>query len=340
MNSSSKTPRSVGVLGLGNWGTALANHLACAGHDVIGWTIQDEIVHGINSEHRNPCYQSEVVLSSELRATADLSELSDVEYLLLVVPSKALQEVLSSLTLKKDVTLISAVKGLGGEENLTPLELCKKYLPEVKRLAVFSGPSYAADIVAGKPAGVVTASDSKQVAEDVARLLTANRLRVYVSSDTVGVELGGIVKNIIAVAAGVCDGLDLGASARAGLITRGLAELIRFATASGARAETLTGLSGLGDLIVTTTDDQSRNRRVGLALGRGEKLDDILTRLGSVAEGVRTAPIILGLAKELGVDMPITEAVTRLLAGELSPSELIPFLIERPIKPESSGNVW
>lgn len=324
----------VAVLGLGNWGTALAQHLAVKGVDVLGWSIQPEIVESINAHRRNPLCLSEIELNPRLKATGELSDVFDFEVVLLVLPSGALAEVVPKLQLRSSAILVSAVKGMEMQSVQTPLQFAETNLPQAAKLCVLSGPSFARDVVAQRPAGVVAASKREEVAKTVAELFTNEYLRVYVSTDPLGVELGGIVKNIIAIAAGVSDGMQMGDSARAGLITRGLAEMTRLAEALGAQPMTLFGLSGLGDLAMTASSDLSRNRVVGLRLGRGEKLEDIVQSLGSVAEGVKTAPIILDLANKLGVDMPITYRVVELISGRASAEEMAKSLIARPIKRE------
>ncbi len=322
------------VLGLGNWGTALANHLALCGHDVLGWSIESAIVEGINNEHRNPLYQSDILLEPGITATADLKQALKRTFLVLVVPSSALSDVVPQLHLQKDSVLVSAIKGLEMESNETPLGYAQKHLPQEAKLAVLSGPSFAKDIVAKRPAGVVSASLDEQTARFVAETFSSESLKAYISTDPLGVELGGILKNVIALAVGVCDGVGFGDSARAGLITRGLAEMMRLAEAMGAQRQTLAGLSGLGDLVMTATCDTSRNRTVGLRLGQGESLDHIIETLGSVAEGVKTTPRVLKLAQKYEVEMPISQAVGALLTKQMDPMDLASSLLSRPLKRE------
>lgn len=325
---------TVGVLALGNWGTALANHLAAKGFDVLGWAVEREIVDCVNSEHRNPRYQSAVMLSSRLRATQNLQETLDRPNVVMAFPSSALKEMVPKLKLKPGTLLISAIKGFADESLLTPLQFAEKNLPQATDLSVLSGPSFAKDIVVQNPSGVVAASRDEGVARKTAELFSSDRMRVYVSTDPLGVELGGILKNVIALAAGVSDGLNLGDSAKAGLITRGLAEMMRLGKAMGAEEQTFVGLAGLGDLAMTATCDASRNRTVGLRLGRGEQLAHIIEHLGSVAEGVRTAPLVVKLAERHHVEMPITFAMQRILEGKSSPKDVIRELVTRPVKRE------
>jgi glycerol-3-phosphate dehydrogenase (NAD(P)+) len=327
--------KRIALLGLGNWGTALAEHLARQGMSVFAWTREAEIVESINEAQRNPVFLNHIALSPGIRASTCLEEVCqwEAEFLLVVLPSGALELVFPQIQALSARGIVSAVKGFCGSTGLTPLQFIKGYFPELPS-AVVSGPSFASDVIEGKPAGLVSASTSASFAKSVAEIFSAKTMKVYHSSDPMGVELGGIVKNVIALAAGVCDGLDLGDSARAGLVTRGVAEIARFTAALGGQEQTVFGLSGLGDLIMTATCDQSRNRQVGLRLGRGESLESILHSLGSVAEGVRTAPFVCSLAREHGVEMPIAFAVERLLMGSSSPEELVQALIQRPIKKE------
>ena len=319
--------RKVSVLGLGNWGTALANHLANNNCAVTAWSLEAEVVEGINSSKRNPRYQSEVDLHESLTATLDLEQALENETIVLVVPSSALTEVVPKLKLKDGSVVISAIKGLEMEHSITPLTYIEQILKDSVKLAVLSGPSFAYDIVRGLPCGVVAASKFPEVAKDTAELFSAGSMRVYTSDDPLGVELGGILKNVMAIAVGVCDGLEFGDSARASLVTRSLAEMTRLAVALGANAKTLTGLSGLGDLVLTATCDKSRNRTVGLRLGKGQSLPMIIDSLGSVAEGVRTTPIVLKIASRLGIEMPIASEVAKLISGEVKPQHMAESLL-------------
>jgi len=331
----SKSDQAISVLGLGNWGTALANHLATAGHSVLGWTIEEEIVQGIKENRRNPCFQSQTELSKNLEATLDLKACLKNQIVLFALPAVALSDVVPRLLLEDGAIFISAVKGLEQKTLLTPLQFAKQNLPNKNVFfTVLSGPSFAKDLVDGRPAGIVSASNKPEIAKRVAEIFSNETLKIYTSSDPLGVEIGGIVKNVIALAAGVCDGLQLGDSARAGLITRGLAEIMRLATAMGANPKTLAGLSGLGDLVLTATSTTSRNYTVGARLGSGESLDHIIQTLGSTAEGVTTTPLVLSLASKHSVEMPICMAVNRILTGESTPTAVVQELISRPLKEE------
>lgn len=323
------------VIGLGNWGTALAHHLARRGFDVVGWSANERITRGIAGENRNPVYLSSVSLDPRLRTTSDLKEALAADSIVLALPSHALGELAQHLPMiSKSATIISGVKGVVGETLRTPLQYVKDCNPELERLVVLAGPCFARDLVMNRPAGIVAASTDKAAAFAVAQAFSCATLKVYTSGDPLGVEVGGIVKNVIALAAGVSDGLELGDSARVGLITRGLAEMTRLAIAMGGHVRTLSGLAGLGDLTMTATCDVSRNRTVGVRLGRGESLPQIVATLGSTAEAVTSTPLVLELARRYKVEMPITAAVAGLLHGDTSPGELAYALINRPLKSE------
>lgn len=324
----------IAVLGLGNWGTALANHLAVKGHNVLAWTIEADVAAGIAAARRNPRFLSHVELSPNLTATGDLSAALARATIVVAVPSAALTAVVPKLKAPRGALVISAVKGVEEATLETPLRFIEREHPGAYRLAVISGPSFARDVIVQRPCGIVAASPTEEVAREVAELFSNGSMKVYVSTDPLGVEIGGITKNVIALAAGVSDGLELGDSARAGLITRGLAEMMRLAEAMGAERQTLAGLAGLGDLTMTASCDTSRNRTVGLRLGRGEKLDAIIASLGSVAEGVSSTPLVMKLAAQHNVEMPITRHVSQLLNGEMTPHELVKSLVTRPLKRE------
>lgn len=327
--------KKITVLGLGNWGTALAEHYARNGHAVTGWCREPEIAAGINSKKINPVCFSGTKLSDDLLATNDLNKaLSGCDVVVVALPASVWGTFFKPENFNRKLRYVSAAKGLVPGEHFTPLKLLTSLGAPAESLAVLSGPSFASDVIGNKPCGIVSASASESFASELAELTASKNLRVYTSTDPLGVELGGILKNVIAVAAGVVDGLQLGDSARAGIITRGLAEMMRLAATLGADPQTLCGLAGLGDLVMTATCDQSRNRTVGVRLGKGETLDHIIKTLGSVAEGVKTAPLVHSLAKKFGVEMPITDHVNLLLMGQKQPHEMAGMLLGRPIKSE------
>jgi glycerol-3-phosphate dehydrogenase (NAD(P)+) len=325
---------TISVLGLGNWGTALANHLALKGLEVLGWSREPDVVASINNVGRNARFLADINLSPRLKATEDLSAALQPPTIIVAVPSGALTSLTPQLLATPHTLIVSAVKGVEEGSLATPLSHIESTHPRRYRLAVLSGPSFARDVIAQRPCGVVAASRDESVAHEVATLFSSESMKVYVSTDPLGVEIGGITKNVIALAVGVSDGLGLGDSARAGLITRGLAEMMRLADAMGADRQTLAGLSGLGDLAMTASCDNSRNRTVGLRLGRGEKLSEIVASLGSVAEGVSSTPLVIKLADQYAVEMPITAHVAKLLGGEMSPLDLVRSLIARPVRRE------
>jgi glycerol-3-phosphate dehydrogenase (NAD(P)+) len=258
--------------------------------------------------------------------------LADADLTIIALPARAWGEVLPHLKAK---AIVSATKGLERDTSLTPLSFARqKHGYNDEALAVISGPSFASDLIAGRPISVVAGSKSSTLASLIANSLSSPSLRVYTSSDPIGVELGGILKNIIAIVAGVSDSLGYGPSARAAVISRGLYEMSSLAVALGAEEKTLTGLSGLGDLIMTATEDQSRNRTVGLRLGKGEQLADVIASLGATAEGVSSAPLVLDLAQQHGIAAPLTEHVVRLMNGEIRATEMAHALMTRPLKSE------
>ncbi len=335
---------TIGVVGLGNWGTALAQHLAANGHKVIGWSSDSKIVEGINQSRLNPRYQREVALSENMKATSSIEDLVGSSFLIIALPSHALADAVklfsssSATALLSDISsstvVVSAVKGLEHDTLQTPLQFLAANLKGNNSYVVLSGPSFATDVANCRPVGVVAASVDEEAARSVAELFSIGSMRVYISVDPIGVEVGGVCKNVVALAAGVCDGMQLGDSARAGLITRGLAEITRLAVAMGAERQTLSGLAGLGDLAMTASSLTSRNYTVGYRLGKGESLEVIVKTLGSVAEGVISTPLVLRLAKQHCVEMPIAEVVNLLLEGKISPRDLVHRLLSRPMKRE------
>jgi len=328
----------VGVVGAGSWGTALASVLAANGHDVTIWSRGDEVADLINKRHENRVYLPGVALPKSLRATTTLSEaLEGTKLVVMVVPSHAMREtaVLAAPTISPDTIVVSASKGIEDEGGATMFEVLASTLGNRERIGVISGPSFAAEVCAAQPTVVVAAAPTQDVAEQIQAWFHSTRaLRVYSSTDVIGVEIGGVVKNIMAIATGVSDGLGYGHNARAAIITRGLAEIMRLSEALGARPETLSGLSGIGDLVLTCTGDLSRNRQLGLRIGRGEKVEDILAGMRMVAEGVRNTKAVKQLADREGIEMPIVNAAYRVLYEGLPPSDVLAELFGRSLKPE------
>jgi glycerol-3-phosphate dehydrogenase (NAD(P)+) len=331
--------RSLGVIGAGAWGTALAKHLAEKGLEIRLWAYEREVVDSINTTQENRVFLPGVSLPRTLTATASLAEaIEQRDGILFVVPSHVTRQVLRNLAscLPHPIPLISATKGVEEDSSKLMTQIMDEVLPESMEqyLMALSGPSFASELSAGKPTAVCLAGrDAQLVARFQAALMTP-ALRVYADTDLIGLQLGGALKNVMALAAGVVDGLDLGHNARAALITRGLAEIVRLGMAMGADPRTLYGLSGVGDLVLTCTGSLSRNHTVGVRLGQGESLDAILGGMQAVAEGVRTARAALGLAQRHQVEMPITQEINAVLFEGKSCRKAVSDLMERDAKPE------
>lgn len=325
----------IAVLGGGSWGTALAAAFARE-HDVVLWSRESEVVEAMARTRRNEAYLPGVDLPASLRVTAVFDDALDADLHLVATPLAGLRGTVRALHAGRPGTpLIWACKGLEAGSGSMPHEIVFQELGPEAPCGVLTGPSFAAEVGAGLPTAVTLASRDRAFAEHWVRQLHQPRFRIYAGNDVVGAEVGGGLKNVIAIAAGVSDGMGFGLNARAALITRGLAEITRLGVALGARPETLTGLAGMGDLILTCTGDLSRNRRVGLALARGEHLDDILKNLGHVAEGVSTARAATLLAARHRVEMPITEAIDALLhSPHIGPRDAVERLLSREPKHE------
>lgn len=329
----------IAVLGGGGWGTALARLLDSAGHDVRLWVRRSSLAREIAATRENAAYLSGVRLSDAIDVQADLpAAVAGAELLVVAVPSHAVRELGETLAplLNAAPLLVSTSKGIEPTTLRTMSGVLADVLPArlADNVSVLSGPSFAAEVARGLPTAVTVAAGDQAIAETVQRTFSAPTFRVYTTMDVVGVEVGGAVKNVIALAVGVSDGLGYGHNARAALITRGMAEVVRLARRLGARAQTVSGLSGMGDLILTCTSDLSRNRSVGLRLGRGESLDTILRSTTTVAEGIRNCRSILDLARKLGVEMPIVEQTCALVHDGTPPTQVVTALLSRQIKPE------
>jgi glycerol-3-phosphate dehydrogenase (NAD(P)+) len=328
----------IAVLGAGGWGTALAVHLARAGHDVQIWGRDARLVQEMRARRANAVYLPDVTFPEGITATADLAEaLSGTEVVVAAVPSHGMREVLRAAAthVAAGATIVSATKGLEQESLLRMSEIVAQEMGASHDIAVLSGPSFALEVARELPTAVVIASGSDAAVARVQREFRASYFRVYGSDDVAGVEIGGALKNVIAIAAGAAEGLGLGHNAQAGLITRGLAEISRLACAAGARRETLSGLAGLGDLVLTCTGALSRNRHVGLELARGRALGDVLAGMKMVAEGVRTADAALKLGARHRVELPIAEQVSELLHGRKDPRTALLDLMLRPQRAEA-----
>ncbi|MBF0341086.1 MAG: NAD(P)-dependent glycerol-3-phosphate dehydrogenase [Magnetococcales bacterium] len=329
------------IIGAGSWGTALATVLASKLPRVTLWCHEPEVAEGINRSHRNPFFLKEYLLPENIVATTDLTGAArDHAILVMVVPTQFTRGILRSLreAVTEETLFVSASKGVEAH-TMTLLsdihiEILGRSLGE--KSCFLSGPSFARDTISRLPAAVAIAGCDPERVERVQRLFHTAWFRTYSTDDVVGLELGGAMKNVIALAAGINDGLGMGHSARAAIITRGLNEILRLGMKLGARPETFAGLSGLGDLLLTATSDLSRNRTVGVRIGRGESLESIQQGSHEIAEGVRTAVGAQRLAEKLQLDMPITRAVYGILHEGLSPRDAVRELMERDLKPENN----
>jgi glycerol-3-phosphate dehydrogenase (NAD(P)+) len=318
------------VLGAGSFGTALAVHLARLERPTFLWGRNAAHLKQLEAERTNAEYLPGVRFPQGLQVASGLDSV-------IAVPSHALHEVLDVLAAARpdeEQGIVCACKGLEPGTGRLPHEVVKEVFGTSHPLAVLSGPTFAKDIGQGSPTGVTVASPDPDYAEHVAHLFHGGGFRAYTSDDIVGVEVGGAVKNVLAIAVGAADGLGLGANTRTVLITRGLAEIMRLGEALGANRDTLMGLSGIGDLVLTCTDNQSRNRRFGLAIAQGKSVEQALAEIKQVVEGVRVAPEVLRRAKQLEVEMPITEQVVAVLSGKVSPLEALKILATRPSRAE------
>jgi len=328
---------SIAVLGAGSWGTALAILLSRNGARVTLWSHLQEDIDKLQRDAENRTFLPGHKFPPGLQSTADLATaLAKVDETLIAVPSHAFATVLEATAsiLKDGSSLSWATKGLHPGSGRLLHELVEQF-PQITTTAVISGPSFATEVALGLPTAVTVASRSEEHAGRLASYLHSDTFRVYTSSDVIGLEVGGAVKNIMAIAAGISDGLGFGANARAALITRGLAEIMRLGTVLGGTPETFMGMGGLGDLVLTCTDDQSRNRRMGLALARGLSVEQARKEIGQEVEGIPTTLEIHQKARQLGVDMPITEQTYRVLYQGLSPESAVKALLERSQKHES-----
>ena len=324
---------SLGVLGGGAWGTALAQVCASDGTAVRLWAREPEVVTAINAERRNPLFLPSAELAPSITATGEMAELDDLATLLVVAPAQHLGAVLAGLTDRpRDLVLCS--KGIEAGSGRLMAEVAHRVLPQAQ-VAVLSGPTFAHEVAAGLPTAVTLACAGGEAQwTRLAAQLSRPTLRPYYSDDVIGAEIGGAVKNVLAIACGVVDGLGLGQNARAALIARGYAEMTRFGLALGARAETLAGLCGLGDLVLTCSSTSSRNFALGKALGEGMSAAEALSGKLSVAEGAHTAPVLANLSDQRGIAMPIVAAVARLLAGQAPAQQVVAELLSRPLRAE------
>ena len=327
------------VIGGGSWGTALASHLAGIGHDVRMWVLEKEVASEINSSHTNSDFLPGVELPADISATNDFgTALEGADFLLSVVPSQHVRQVVKQMkdVIPPDITIISATKGI---ENETLARVSTIYEEELgglgnRSFAALAGPSFAKEVVRSHPTAVVAASSRLEDAERVQKAFSSELFRVYTTTDLVGVEICGALKNVIAIASGILTGLDFGENSKAALITRGIAEIARLVMYLGGRRRTVAGLAGIGDMVLTCTSTTSRNFSVGLRLGKGESLEEITSSMSMIAEGVKTTLSVEALARREGLEMPISESVHAILYEGLHPREAVRNLMTRELKEE------
>ena len=326
------TGQPIGIIGAGAWGTALASVMAQNHEQVLLWALEPEVVAAVNAGKGNPLYLPDLALPSQVRATSDMAALADCSALLLVTPAQHLRKSLGQLP-QTDAPLLLCSKGIEAGTQMLVSEIVAEQRPD-NPLAVLSGPTFAHEVAAGKPTAITLACESEAMGKLLMRLVATPAFRPYWSDDVVGAEIGGAVKNVLAIGCGVVDGAGLGLSARAALIARGFAEMQRYGLARGAQAETLAGLSGLGDLVLTCSSENSRNFSLGRGLGQGKAAAELMADRRTVAEGAFTAPVLHESAQALGVEMPIVAAVCALLDGSASVGQVVEALLSRPLKAE------
>lgn len=336
--------KDVAILGAGSWGTGLAIVLSDNGHKVKIWAKQKNVVDEINTHHTNQSYLPNINIPKEVEASGSLEKTLDgVSIIVLVIPSNAIRSVCRQINeiLTDDVLIIHAAKGIepGTSYRISEMISTEIDKEKIQGLVVLSGPSHAEEVALRQPTTVTAASESLKLSAEVQNLFMNNYFRVYTSDDLIGVELGGSLKNIIALGAGISDGLGYGDNAKSALITRGLAEISRLGISLGARPETFSGLSGLGDLIVTCTSNHSRNWNAGFQLGKGKKIDEILSDSKMVIEGVVTAEAVYKLSLDKEIEMPITKSIYKLLFKDANPKEEVDKLMERQGKIEMPNQI-
>lgn len=320
-----------GVIGAGAWGTALAQLLAADGQAVRLWALEAEVVDAVNGAQENPLYLPGIPLSPSIAATGAMADMADCDLLLVVSPVQHLRSVVAQAP--AGVPLLLCSKGIEAGTSLLMSEVAQQAQPR-SPIAVLSGPTFAHEVARGLPTAITLACEDRALGERLAARIARPAFRPYLSDDVIGAEIGGAVKNVLAIACGVADGAGLGLNARAALISRGFAEMTRFGLARGARAETLGGLSGLGDLVLTCSSTNSRNFSLGKGLGEGQAAADLLANRRTVAEGAFTAPVLRAAALAAGVEMPVVDAVCALLADAVPLAQVIDALLARPLRPE------
>ena len=323
----------IGVIGGGAWGTALAQ-IAAENGETLLWALEDEVVSAVNRIHRNPIYLPDVELDPSIRATGNFSELAECGAWLVVTPAQHMRAILERMPCP-GMPLVLCSKGIE-ESSGTLLHEVAKEICVTSPIGVLSGPTFAHEVAAGLPTAVTLAADDQALAQRLRERIARATFRIYVSDDVVGAEIGGAVKNVLAIACGVVEGKGLGQNARAALVARGFAEMRRFGRACGAKAETLAGLSGLGDLVLTCSSTRSRNYSLGIGIGEGRSAAELLSNRKTVAEGAFTAPVLARISREKGVDMPIVNAVDALVAGRANVDQVLDELLSRPPRAEGA----
>lgn len=322
----------LGVIGGGAWGTALAQVVSAGDRETLIWALEPEVVEAINSRHENPAYLAGIPLNVSIRATSNLAELGSCDGWLVVTPAQHMRAVLEGLeNCRKPLILCS--KGVEEKSGQLLHKVASEACPDAP-VAVLSGPTFAHEVARGLPTAVTLAAEDSVLAQRLRESIALPTFRVYVSDDVAGAEIGGAVKNVLAIACGVVEGKGLGQNARAALVARGFAEMTRFGLAFGARPETLAGLSGLGDLVLTCSSTSSRNYSLGKGIGEGRSAAELLSDRRTVAEGAFTAPVLARLARGKSIDMPIVDAVDALIAGVASVDEVLDALLSRPPRAE------
>jgi glycerol-3-phosphate dehydrogenase (NAD(P)+) len=323
----------LGIIGGGAWGTALAQVASAGGREALLWALEPDVVEAVNSRRENTVFLPGVPLNSAIRATSELGELGGCDAWLVVTPAQHMRAVLEQAP-DCDKPLVLCAKGIEEKSGEMLHNVAKETCPAA-RVAVLSGPTFAHEVAAGLPTAVTLAAEDLDLAEQLRSRIALPTFRIYISDDVAGAEIGGAVKNVLAIACGVVEGKGLGQNARAALIGRGFAEMTRFGLAFGARRQTLTGLSGLGDLVLTCSSTSSRNYSLGKGIGEGCSAAELLADRKTVAEGAFTAPVLARLAREKGVDMPIVDAVDALVAGRADVDQVLGALLSRPPKVEA-----
>ena len=322
----------VGIVGGGAWGTALAQVASAGGRETLLWAIEPEVVDAVNGRHENPVFLGGIPLNRSIHATADLADLDACDAWLVVTPAQHMRAVLERApTCDKPLVLCS--KGIEEASGELLHRVARRACPNAP-VAVLSGPTFAHEVAKGLPTAVTLAAEDPALAEQLRERIALPTFRIYVSDDVAGAEIGGAVKNVLAIACGVVEGKGLGQNARAALVGRGFAEMTRFGMAFGAQRETLAGLSGLGDLVLTCSSTSSRNYSLGLGIGQGRSAADLMSNRKTVAEGAFTAPVLARLARDKGIDMPIVDAVDALIAGRANVDQVLDALLTRPPRAE------